>query len=99
MFILGLALIVIAALLLIIGLFTSNNGTLQDQTASLLGIHVGATAVFVVGFISGVLLLFGLSVTKWGGKRGINEMKERRRMKKVAKGLADAKDDAKDDED
>lgn len=95
MFILGLALIVVAVLLLVIGLFTSNNGNLTDQTASLLGIHVGATAIFVVGFLSGILLLFGFSVTKWGGKRGINEMRERRRMRKVAKGLANTQESDK----
>ena len=90
MFIVGLVLIVIAVLLLVIGLFTANDGTIHDPTASLLGLHVGATPIFVLGFVSGVILLFGLSVTKWGGKRGIKGMQERRRMKKLAKGIANA---------
>ncbi|MFI5622700.1 hypothetical protein ACIA03_04460 [Nocardioides sp. NPDC051685] len=100
MLILGLVLIVVAAALIAIGLFTTGNGDLEDPTATLLGLPVGATTIFVIGLVAGVLLLFGLSLTKWGGKHQMKYMKEKRQMRSIVKTLQDAepKSEPKSDE-
>ena len=97
MLILGLVLIVVAAVLIVLGLFTTGNGDLDDPTATLLGLPVGSTTIFVIGLVAGVLLLFGLSLTKWGGKLQAKAMKEKRQMRKLAKSLQDVTPDSKDE--
>ncbi|WP_328528315.1 hypothetical protein OG984_22025 [Nocardioides sp. NBC_00368] len=97
MLILGLVLIVVAAALIVLGLFTTGNGDLEDPTATLLGLPVGGTTIFVIGLVAGVLLLFGLWLTKWGGKLQARNMKEKREMRKLAKSLQDVTPESKDD--
>lgn len=97
MLILGLVLIVVAAALIALGLFTTGNGDLEDPTATLLGLPVGATTIFVIGLVAGVLLLFGLWLTKWGGKLQAKNMKEKREMRKLAKSLQDVTPESKDE--
>ena len=78
MLILGVVLLVIGAVLLVLGLFTTDdNGA---AAASYIGLDLGATTVFVLGLISGLLLLTGLALCKWGGKRSLRQAKERRRL-------------------
>lgn len=96
MLILGLVLIVVAAVLIVLGLFTTGNGDLDDPTATLLGLPVGSTTIFVIGLVAGVLLLFGLSLTKWGGKLQAKSMKEKRQMRKLTKTLQDVTPESKD---
>ncbi|SDK24056.1 hypothetical protein SAMN05428985_103165 [Nocardioides sp. YR527] len=90
MLILGLVLIVVAAALIVLGLFTTGNGDLDDPTATLLGLPVGSTTIFVIGLVAGVLLLFGVSLTKWGGKHQMKYMKDKRQMRSMAKTLQEA---------
>jgi uncharacterized membrane protein len=90
MLILGLVLIVVAAVLIVLGLFTTGNGNLDDPTATMLGLPVGATPIFVIGLVAGVLLLFGISLTKWGGKLQMKYMKQKREMRTMAKTLQEA---------
>ena len=60
MLVLGLLLIVLGVLALLMGLFTAGD----SGDASLLGVHVGATSVFLVGVFAGVAILWGISLTK-----------------------------------
>lgn len=87
MLVLGLVLMVIAVVLLLAGLFGAGDGSAQHQAATLVGIHLGATTVFILGFVSGVLLLFGFSLTKWGGKRQYRQVREKRRLQGLASRL------------
>lgn len=80
MLVLGLVLIGFAAVALCAGLFAAGD----HGNASLLGVHLGATAVFLIGFCAGLALLFGLSLTKWGGKRKYRQAREQRRLKGIA---------------
>ncbi|MFT4084034.1 MAG: hypothetical protein QM638_15770 [Nocardioides sp.] len=84
MLLLGLILLAIAVLLLLAGLFAAGDGSTAHQAATILGIHLGATTVFLLGFIAGLALLFGFSITKWGGKRQIRQARERRRLEGLA---------------
>ena len=74
-----------SAVLIVLGIFTTGNGDLDDPTATLLGLPVGSTTIFVIGLVAGVLLLFGFSLTKWGGKHQVKYMKQKRQMRDMAK--------------
>jgi len=81
MLVLGLVLLIVGVLVLLAGLFTAGD----HGDASLLGIHIGATAVFLLGVFAGVAILWGLSISRFGGKRQLRQRKEKRRLQ----GLAD----------
>ncbi|MEX0426350.1 hypothetical protein AB3X52_01875 [Nocardioides sp. DS6] len=83
MLVLGLVLMAFAVVAFCAGVFAAGD----HGDASLLGIHVGATAVFLVGFCAGLALLFGFSLTKWGGKRQFRQARERRRLQGLAQQL------------
>ena len=80
MLVLGLVLLVVGALVLLAGIFTAGD----SGNASLLGIHLGATTVFLLGVFSGVAILWGLSLTRYGGKRRLRQRKEQRRLQGLA---------------
>jgi uncharacterized membrane protein YedE/YeeE len=80
MLVLGLVLLVAGALVLVAGIFTAGDA----GNASLIGIHLGATAVFLLGVFSGVAILWGLSLARYGGKRQLRQRKEQRRLQGLA---------------
>jgi hypothetical protein len=80
MLVLGLVLLVAGALVLVAGIFTAGD----SGNASLIGIHLGATAVFLLGVFSGVAILWGLSLIRYGGKRQLRQRKEQRRLQGLA---------------
>jgi len=84
MLVLGLVLMGVAVVLICAGVFGAGDGSTGDQAATIIGIHLGATTVFLLGLVSGVALLFGFSLTKWGGKRQLRQAKERRRLQGLA---------------
>jgi uncharacterized membrane protein YedE/YeeE len=83
MVVLGLILIALGVLALLAGLFTAGD----RGDASLLGIHVGATSVFLVGLFAGVAILWGFSITKFGTRRELRHRRDRRRLKEMSSRL------------
>lgn len=86
MLVLGLLLIVLGVLALLMGLFTAGD----SGDASLIGLHVGATSVFLVGVFAGVAILWGISLTKYGTKREIRHRREQRRLQELSARLEKA---------
>ncbi|WP_157416950.1 hypothetical protein [Nocardioides sp. Iso805N] len=80
MLVLGLVLLTAGALVLLAGVFTAGD----SGNASLVGIHLGATAVFLLGVFSGVAILWGLSLARYGGRRQLRQRKEQRRLQGLA---------------
>lgn len=80
MLVLGLVLLVVGVVVLLVGLFTAGD----TGNASLLGIHVGATAVFLLGLFAGIAILWGLSIARYGGKRQLRRRREHRRLEGLA---------------
>lgn len=99
MLVLGLVLMGVAVVLLCAGLFGAGDGSTHHQAATLLGIHLGATTVFVLGFVSGLMLLFGFSLTKWAGKRQYRQVRERRRLQGLANKLEKVESERADRDD
>ena len=77
---LGLVLVVVGVLVLLAGIFTTGDA----GDASILGIHLGSTAVFLLGVFSGVAILWGLGILRFGGKRQLKQRKEKRHLQKMA---------------
>jgi uncharacterized membrane protein YedE/YeeE len=94
MLLLGLVLIVVGVLVLLAGIFTAGD----TGNASLIGIHLGATAVFLLGFFAGVAILWGFSLSKFGGKRQLRQRKEQRRLQGLAAKLEKIEDGRREDE-
>lgn len=83
MLIVGLVLIALGVLSLLMGLF----GAGDTGDASLLGVHVGATTVFLTGVFAGVAVLWGLSLTKVGTKRELRHRRDRRQLRDLSERL------------
>ena len=80
---LGLVLLVIGVLVLLAGIFTAGDA----GTASLVGVHLGATAVFLLGVFSAAAILLGLWCAKLGTKRSIKHARDQRRLQHLSRKL------------
>jgi hypothetical protein len=83
MLVFGLILIVLGVLALLAGLFTAGD----TGDASLLGIHLGATTVFLVGVFAGVAVLWGFTITKFGTRRELQHRRDQRRLRELSEKL------------
>ena len=81
MLILGLVLVVAGALL-IVGAVATASGEVD-----LLGTEIGALTVFLLGVASGVAILLGLAVAKYGTKRALAQRRERARLEQLSRKL------------
>ena len=92
---LGLVLVGVGVLLVLAGVFTAGD----SGDASLLGIHLGATAVFLLGVFAGVAVVWGLGITRYGGRRQLKQRKEKRHLQKMAAKLEELERDERKDDD
>lgn len=80
----GLILVVLGVVALLSGVFyTDDPGT----TASLLDMPLGATAIFVVGVVSGLAILWGISLIRYGTRRGLKHRREQKRLNELSQKL------------
>lgn len=86
---LGAVMILVGALVVVIGLFTAGD----QGKASLLGIHLGAEAVFLAGVVAALLIILGLALTRWGAITNWRHRQERKEYAKLSAKLADEQKD------
>ncbi len=81
MLIFGLVLIVAAALVIVAAVFTAdaNFGNVE-----LLGIGMSASVLFLIGLATGVAIMLGLAITKYGFGRSVHDRKEKRKLNKLS---------------
>ncbi len=79
--VLGLVLILIGALAIVAALFTAHG------SAELLGVDTSAMAIYFIGLGSGVAILWGFSLTKWGTKRSLRQRRESKRLDDLSEKL------------
>ncbi len=72
--------ILLGGLLVLVGLFASGD----TGDASLMGVHLGATAVFIAGALAAVLVLLGILITRWGARSEWRRRKERKGYEAMA---------------
>jgi glycerol-3-phosphate acyltransferase PlsY len=78
MVVLGLLLIG-AGVVFILAAFFSTSGT-----ASLLGAHLGARTIFLLGLASGLAILWGFSISRVGVQRSLRHRREGRELRKLS---------------
>lgn len=93
MVILGILLIILAVAAILAGVF------LNDGSAELLGVAMSSTAIFLVGVVAGALLLWGISLVKWGTKRSMARRREKKELSRLSEKLDRVEADRRDDGD
>jgi hypothetical protein len=89
--VLGLVLILIGALAVVAALFTAHG------SAELLGVDTSAMALYFIGLGSGVAILWGLSLTRWGTKRNLRQRRESKRLDDLSEKLDKRDADERED--
>jgi hypothetical protein len=74
----GLLLLVVGALAVLAGLFTS-----EGTNVEFLGIEVTAVGLYLIGLGSGVAILWGFGLSKWGTKRSLRQRREARQSRRI----------------
>lgn len=73
---LGLVLMLVGLIALLSALFVS------EGSAELLGMELSALTIFAIGLVSGVCLIWGFGILKWGTRRSIADRKERKELRR-----------------
>lgn len=98
MLVLGLILIAAGAVAIV-----SAVGTADGTNVELLGADVSAVALFLIGVGSGVAILWGFSITKFGTKRSLRQRRESKQLSELSERLdkreAERREDDAEDND
>ena len=84
MLLLGLILIALGALAIVAAVFTVE---IAGGDIELLGVEVSALALFLIGVGAGLAVMWGLSVFKWGTKRGLARRREQKKLNELSEKL------------
>lgn len=80
MVILGLVLIVLGALAILAGIVLTD---VEGGHVEFLGIEMSAAALFLIGVVAGLAVLWGFGILKYGTKRELKQRKESKRLNKL----------------
>jgi hypothetical protein len=84
MVILGLLLVLAGAAVIVSAVFTAE---VTGGDVEILGIEVGALTLFVLGVISGIAILWGFSIGKFGARRSWRQRRENQRLEELSEKL------------
>jgi uncharacterized protein (DUF58 family) len=93
MVVLGLLLIGAGVIFILAAIFSSSG------TASLLGAHLGAQTIFLLGLASGLAILWGFSISRVGVQRSLRHRREGRELRTLSARNARAEADRQSTED
>lgn len=93
MVILGLLLIVLGALTIVAVVFD-----LESVPVDLLGAELTSLGVFFLGVASGVAILWGFGILKFGTKRSLQHRRESKKLNELSEKLDRAQTERKDDD-
>jgi hypothetical protein len=97
MVILGLLILLAGVVVILVAVFD------LDGTASLLSRDVDALTIFLLGVASGLAILFGYAILRFGARREINRRRENKRLTELSEKLdkveAERRAEGKDVED
>jgi hypothetical protein len=89
MVVVGLVLIVLGGLAIVSAVFALD---IDKGTISYLSIDVSPFVLFLIGVLSAVAILWGFSLAKWGGKRGLARRREEKRLTELSDKLDQVED-------
>ena len=96
MVLIGLALVVVGALAVVAAVFGTD---LNLGVIEFLGIDVSPMALFLIGLGSGLSIMWGLSVMKFGTKRGLARRRENKRLAELSDKLGKVEAERRSDGD
>ena len=100
MLILGVLVILVGVVLILLGIVSTEvnsvNGAGQIE---MLGIDINATTLFVLGLVSGIAVLSGLAIARYGVRRGLAQRKEDKKMSELSEKLDRAEAERRKDVD
>lgn len=85
MVLLGLLVILVGVVLILLGVFATDVSSLGQ--IDVLGIDVSTTTLFVLGIAAGAAVLWGITITRYGVKRGLKQRKENKKMGELSEKL------------
>ncbi|WP_028643531.1 hypothetical protein [Nocardioides sp. URHA0020] len=92
--IIGLALIVLGALAVVAAVFTADGTNVE-----LLGVDVTALGLYLAGLGSGLAILWGFGLTKWGTKRSLRQRRENKQLNELSEKLDERDAERRSDDD
>jgi hypothetical protein len=81
MLILGLLLVAAGAAVIVAAVFTAEVTSGQIE---IIGIEIGAVALFVLGVASALAILWGFSIGKFGARRSMRQRRENQRLEELS---------------
>jgi uncharacterized membrane protein len=81
MIVLGLLLVLAGLLVVLAALFST------DGTATMLGNELTALTIFLLGLVSGVAVLWGYAVAKFGARRTLQRRREHKQLAELSEKL------------
>jgi hypothetical protein len=90
----GLLLLIVGALAVVAGVFTATGTDVE-----LLGFDVGPVGLYLIGLGSGLAIMWGLGLTKWGTKRSLRHRREARKLNELSEKLERQEAERRDESD
>lgn len=84
MVVLGLILLAAGVATILAGVLTAENAV---GVVQVLGVDVGATALFLLGLASGVAVLLGLVLVRVGARRSLQARREHKKLEELSQKL------------
>jgi hypothetical protein len=81
MLILGLLLVAAGAAVIVAAVFTAE---VTGGQIKIIGIEIGAVALFVLGVASALAILWGFSIGKFGARRSMRQRRENQRLEELS---------------
>ena len=73
--------------------------TADGTNVELLGLDVTALGLYLIGLGSGLAILWGFSISKWGTKRSLRQRRESKQLSELSEKLDRAEADRRGDDD
>lgn len=78
----GLILMLVGALAVVAAVFTADGSNVE-----LLGLDVSALGMYLIGLGSGLAILWGFTISKWGTKRNLRQRRESKQLEDLSEKL------------
>jgi hypothetical protein len=88
----GLLLMLVGALAVVAAVFTADGTNVE-----LLGLDVTAVGIYLIGLGSGVAILWGFTISKWGTKRSLRQRREAKELNELSEKLDRREADRRED--
>jgi len=90
----GLLVLLVGALAVVAAMFTADGTNVE-----ILGLDVTALGLYLIGLGSGLAILWGFTISKWGTKRSLRQRREAKQLSELSEKLDKHEADRRTDQD